>query len=122
MHRKGMSLMEKHCAKIKAVYWQGNGKRRYDMWQQKEVNDKDRIDIEILMDYIIYSEENRSNYREVLISKITELDSKMPGLTHLEVWENGFLLNIFRVTKSPSGNEYRNWNEIIEALKKPDSF
>ncbi len=95
--------MEKHCAKIKAVY-------------------KSRMEVEVSMDYIIYNQENSSNYRELLINKIKELDSRIPGLIHLEVWENGFLLNIFRLAKSPSDSEFKNWNEIIEALKIPDSF
>lgn len=105
--------MIKHEAKIKAISWVENGNKRYDIWQGKEINDKDCIDIDDILTYTTDIPGYSSNYKENLIDKIIEIHSMNKGLTHLEVWEKGRLINIFRITNLPSKGEFKSWDEVI---------
>lgn len=106
-----------HTLKVKAIYWQKNGKKRFDIWQQKEIDDKDNIDVEDVLSYTTDEQGNNSNYKDALINKIIELNSTMKGLTHLEVWGNGQLFNIFRISNSKEA-KFNNWNEVIATINK----
>lgn len=110
--------MTKHEAKIEAICWRKNGKKTYDMWQEKEIDDKECIEIKDVLTYTTDIKGESSDYKEKLANKIIELNSKNKGLTHIEVWEKGKLINIFRVTNFPSKNNFKSWDEVIANIKK----
>jgi len=110
--------MTKHEAKIKAIYWVKNGKKRYDIWQNKEIDDNDCIEINDVLNYTTDIKGGSSDYKDNLANKIIELNSKNKGLTHIEVWGKGRLINIFRITNLPSKDQFKSWDEVIAFIKK----
>lgn len=110
--------MTKHEAKIKAICWVKNGNKKYDIWQKREIDDKNCIDIDDVLTYTTDVHGYSSNYQENLIYKIIEINSKNKGLTHFEVWEKGSLIDIFRITNLPSKGEFKNWDEVITFIRK----
>lgn len=110
--------MIRHEAKIKAICWVKNRKVKYDIWQGKDIDDKDCVNITEALIYTSNIQGHNLDYKENLIKKIMEIDSKNKGLTHLEVWEKGQMIDIFRITNFPSKGEFKNWNEVADFIRK----
>lgn len=109
-------MLENRKAEYTAIYWVSNGGKVYDIWQKKEVEDKDKIEITGIIEF--ESDDYKSNYSQKLIDKIRELQNNN-GFTHITVFEKGRLKDCYRISKV---EKIKTWDQVIEQIKNNYSF
>lgn len=108
-------MLENKKAIYQANYFYLNGKKRFDIWSQKEVDDKDTMQVKGELSYKSDYFNNNSNYNTELLKLIQELRSKHVGLTNLYVMQNGRILDSFRISKVDKAC-FKNWDQVVEKI------
>lgn len=109
-------MLENKKAKYRSICWIPNGKKRFDIWSQKEVDDKDNKEITGTIYYEYDDNKNYSTYKNQLINLIQNINNNNIGFTYLEIFQDGRLLNVFRISKVDKAC-FKTWEQAIEYIK-----